>query len=151
MFLLTKIKIQHQGKQNKKTPQKSREELIETNIKYCEKSFLALTEQDKTLPTMWCFSKKTEATSRCKIRSYFKKRQNYVFVWCDFPKFSKQFLTCWKFLERIFFFFTCCKTFWVAENSQLLQKWIKQISRKRFEVFQPPTSPHYIRQFLETS
>ena len=52
MFLLTKIQIQHQGKQNKKKTQKSREELIETNVKYCEKSFLASTEQDKSLRIM---------------------------------------------------------------------------------------------------
>lgn len=39
-------------KTKQKKTQKSREELIETNVKYCEKSFLASTEQDKSLRIM---------------------------------------------------------------------------------------------------
>ena len=36
-----------------KRKQKPKEEIIETNIKYCEKFDLKITEQDKTLPIIY--------------------------------------------------------------------------------------------------
>ena len=43
--------------------QKSREEIIKTNIKYCKKFDLNITEQDKTLPIMYWLPKMHKTTS----------------------------------------------------------------------------------------
>ena len=58
--------------------QKSKEELIEINIKYCKKNNLKMTESDRNLLTKYPLG-----PSWCRIHNYLKKLQYYASAGCD--------------------------------------------------------------------
>ena len=115
---------------------KSKEELIETNIKYCKKFDLKITEQDKTLSiTYW-------------VPQMHKKLIGGRFIVvsknCSTKPLSDMiskvfFLTMLKvFIEKVYFTHH-------LNNSGLLKNRVKKIPRKKPKVFQPSTLSHCIR------
>ena len=95
--------------------QKSKEELIKTDIKYCKKNYLKITEQDKTFSIMYWLPKMQKAPIGARFIVALKNC-------CTKPLYdviSKVFKMIFNHVvifDRRSSFYTCFKKFWIVEN-----------------------------------
>ena len=115
--------------------QKSKEEHIETNIKYCKTCDLKTTEQDKTLPIMYWLPKmyKTPIGARFIVASKNCSTKPLPYI------ISKVFKMVFNHVESFYrksLFYMSFKKFWVLENSfTVVTKLNKINTRKKCQNF----------------